>query len=175
MRTVIWKRTDRDLLSAALFAAVVVGCGSSGGAGQDAGGVSDAEGQDGGVGGDANGASDAPLGGDASSLQDSAAACPSSAPGVGGPCPSVGAYCSYGGGFCCGGAYSCSTGGTWQVLEAKCACNVPAADAGGPCGGHTCQSGTSCCGPPECGFCIPNTSGVQCPSTCGAGSSDSGA
>jgi hypothetical protein len=175
MRTMIRERALRDFLSATLLAAVIVGCGSGGAAGQDARGTSDAEGHDGTTGGDANGGSDAPLGDDTSSVQDSAAGCPSSAPGAGNRCPSVSANCSYGGGICCGGAYSCATGGTWQVLEATCACNAPATDAGGPCGGHACQAGTSCCGPPECGFCIPYTSGVQCPSTCNTGSADSGA
>ena len=142
----IGERTLRHFLSTTLLAAGIVGCGSSGAADRDAGGTSDAEGQDGTVGGDANGGSDAPaggdtnegsdapLGGDTSSLQDSAAGCPSSAPGAGSPCPAAGAYCSYGGGICCGGAYTCATGGTWQVLEATCACNLPATDAGGPCG-----------------------------------------
>jgi hypothetical protein len=173
MRTTVRERSIRDLLSATLLG-VIVGCGSSGGAGQDAGAAGDAEGQDGTAAGDANGGSDAPLGDDTSSVQDSAAGCPSSAPGAGSPCPSVGASCSYGGGICCGGGYTCATGGTWQVLEATCACNTPAVDAGGPCGGQTCQGATSCCGPPECGFCIPNASGVQCPSTCNTRSPDSG-
>lgn len=182
----IRERTIRDLVFATLLAAVIVGCGSSGAVGQDAGGKRDTEGQDGTAGGDAdgqdgqargdaNGGSDAPFGDDMSSVQDSAAGCPSSEPSAGSPCSAVGAYCSYGGGFCCGGAYTCATGGTWQVLEAKCACYAPATDAGGPCGGHTCQPDTSCCGPPECGFCILNTSGVQCPTTCDTGSPDGGA
>lgn len=185
MRTFLRSCPVRGCFLAPAIVVVVAGCGSSGNAVSDSDGavedaaapvedaaapVADAAAR----GGDATDGNDAALGSDTSAVQDAGSECPSSEPGAGTPCPVGGAYCSYGGGFCCGGAYTCTTGGTWQILYAKCACNVPP-DAGGSCGGQACQTGTSCCGPPECGFCIPNGSGVQCASTCDAGSPDGGA
>ena len=45
----------------------------------------------------------------------------------------------------------------------------------GPCGGEACRTDQVCCGPAECGRCIPATSGQFCPSECpdagGAGGS----
>jgi hypothetical protein len=34
------------------------------------------------------------------------------------------------------------------------------------CGGQTCGVDQDCCGPPECGHCIPKNSGQFCPSAC---------
>ena len=50
-----------------------------------------------------------------------------------------------------------------------CGCGHTCPDAGqapGSCGGAQCGPGTSCCGPPECGRCVPDTSGVFCPEYC---------
>jgi len=38
--------------------------------------------------------------------------------------------------------------------------------AGGPCGGKTCTADQRCCGPAECGRCIPAASGQACPNIC---------
>jgi len=59
----------------------------------------------------------------------------------------------------------------------KIGCPSSCGDAGGTdgavdgssgqkCGGTTCGAGSFCCGPPACGFCAPDNSGVYCPSTC---------
>jgi len=48
--------------------------------------------------------------------------------------------------------------------------------SGGPCGGKTCTADQRCCGPAECGRCIPAASGQACPDLCpgGGGSGGSG-
>lgn len=38
--------------------------------------------------------------------------------------------------------------------------------SGGPCGGKTCTADQRCCGPAECGRCIPAASGQFCPDLC---------
>lgn len=38
--------------------------------------------------------------------------------------------------------------------------------SGGLCGGSVCAPGSVCCGPAECGFCIPENSGAYCPPAC---------
>jgi hypothetical protein len=41
-----------------------------------------------------------------------------------------------------------------------------AGDQSGLCGGQVCSAGFACCGPPACGFCTPENSGVYCPPSC---------
>jgi hypothetical protein len=155
---------------APVIAAACVACGSSSSVNDAGGNVADAA-----TAGDTSTETDAPNPGDgsspvdASTAPDAFAACPPNEPGVGSACSAVSGTCSYGGGLCCRGAFTCSTDGTWQVVDAKCTCPAPALDAGGPCGGHTCETGTTCCGPPECGFCISDRSGIACAATCDGG------
>jgi hypothetical protein len=56
------------------------------------------------------------------------------------------------------------------VGSGPCGCGpFTCADAGSPsgsCGGVQCGPGTSCCGPAECGRCVPDTSGIFCPDYC---------
>jgi len=56
------------------------------------------------------------------------------------------------------------------VGSGPCGCGpYTCADAGsvaGSCGGVQCGPGTSCCGPPECGRCVADTSGIFCPDYC---------
>jgi hypothetical protein len=156
----------RRLLAPVIAAACVAACGSSSGASDAGGSVADG---DAATTGDAATGTDSSNPVDASTAPDGLTGCPPSEPGIGSTCSAVSGICSYGGGLCCGGAFACSTDGTWQVVEATCACTAPAPDAGGPCGGHTCDTGTSCCGPPECGICISNQSGIACATSCDGG------
>jgi hypothetical protein len=162
----------RCLLAPVIAAACIAGCGSSSSVGDAGGNIADADAATAGdtaAGTDGSNPGDASSPGDSSTAPDARAGCPPSEPGVGSACSAVSGICSYGGGLCCRGAFTCSTDGTWQIVEATCACTVPAPDAGGPCGGHTCDTGTSCCGPPECGFCISNQSGIACATSCDGG------
>ncbi|HEX7669188.1 MAG TPA: hypothetical protein VF395_06390, partial [Polyangiaceae bacterium] len=56
------------------------------------------------------------------------------------------------------------------VGSGPCGCGpYTCADAGSPqgaCGGAKCGAGAVCCGPLECGHCVPETSGVFCPDYC---------
>jgi hypothetical protein len=156
-------------LAPSVFAVVVLGCGSNSGGGGSPDGAAVGTQPDGASGDDAGGGNDAPSAADTSAPLEAAPGCPSSAPGAGTPCNVVGEQCTYGGGICCGGGLTCATTGTWQVIAAKCACGVPAVDAGSLCGGQTCRVGWSCCGPAECGVCVSNGSGGNCPTTCDGG------
>lgn len=86
------------------------------------------------------------------------------------PAPASG---STGGSSAAGGAGSggkASTGGSSSTggrVGTGGSGTVP--DAGpvpGSCGGVFCGAGLSCCGPSECGRCVPDTSGVFCPDYC---------
>jgi hypothetical protein len=172
-------------LAPAMLVAALVGCGSSGSLGGDGDGAV-ASGNDGaGIEnagddaiahnaddsaavesandgaakeGDATGGGDAQLGGDALAGLDSGSSCPSKEPGAGTPCPVVGMLCTYGAGICCGGGYTCAASGTWQVLEATCACPAPRPDGGGgasPDGGTcpaSCTTFTDCNSCPQKAF-----------------------
>ncbi len=58
--------------------------------------------------------------------------------------------------------------------QCKLSCNdqgaareVGSREAGGAkCGGTVCGTGSICCGPPACGHCVPENSGVYCPPQC---------
>ncbi len=45
---------------------------------------------------------------------------------------------------------------------------------GGPCGGKTCTVDQRCCGPAECGRCVPAASGQFCPDMCPSGGGGAG-
>jgi len=104
------------------------GAGTSNSTGTGGAGTSGTGGSSTATGGSAGSSSGAGGSSGAAGGQDAAAICPQTAPTIGSACP-TGAFCQYGGGICCRGGYRCSANGTWEIIEAACACNQPP-DAG---------------------------------------------
>jgi hypothetical protein len=72
---------------------------------------------------------------------------------------------------------TCGTGGQGPAGTggATSSGGTPSAGAGGgPCGGQVCAADQVCCGPAQCGHCIPALSGQACPTTCGTGGQGAG-
>jgi hypothetical protein len=58
---------------------------------------------------------------------------------------------------------------TLAVLCSGLLCTVACNDddpSGEACGDTVCGEEERCCGPPECGFCVPKDSRIACPTTC---------
>ena len=164
----------KRVMTAAVLAAPLAGCGSSGAIGDEAGAVMSGVGQDAAGEGEASTGndaaaradaateSDASLEGGALAAWDAGAGCPASQPISGAPCDVALAQCSYGGGLCCGGGSMCTGGGTWQPLVSACACDLPVQDAG------RCEVGSTCKWLQGIRACTPDDGGSLQPS-CGAG------